>query len=504
METKYVFNPAYLMFNDKKRIIITDSIYVEKDPLAKKEFRFNAHPICAMFVAMFDGQHSFEETIHKASINLDMDEKILTSVAKNLIDNPQEKVITFGEINSFFPRRTLIRKDEAEKLFGLIRTYKIRDLFISNDSIDMETERFFRPLEVTLVLNLKCTTDCVYCYADRTKTHTLLPTKRIIELVDEAKNIGMRNIELTGGEVFLHKDWELILKQITQNGFMPYISTKMPIDEDTIMRYKGAGMKKIQVSIDSLDAETLVKLLKTDIDYVSRIIKTLDLLEKNDIEVITHTILTTHNSSAYSIRQLVNKLNSYSNISRMRFDFVGYSIYLDCATNLKNMLSEEESKQALAAVEELITDFPKVEIGGIATMENSFQLSEEDFKKRSICSGNLWGFYVLPDGKVTYCEETYWHEKFILGDLNYQSIEEMWNSDLAKGIFYRTKECFQEESVCSSCDDFDDCQRVPGVCWKEIIGFYGTDNWSFPDPRCPKAPAPIYPFRSKQLGTSTK
>jgi radical SAM protein with 4Fe4S-binding SPASM domain len=494
MNKKYIFNPAYLMINDKKRVIITESLYVSKDPLAKDGFTSIIHPVCAILVIMFDGKHTFEDTIEKASVNLGLDRTLISDVAKTLIENPEEVRIQFGETASSFPQRTLIEKKEADRLFGTYNNnYKIRDFFIPNNIVDLKTVRSYKPIEMSLIINLKCATDCIYCYANKKQKYVPLSTERILELVDEAKRLNMRNFDITGGELFLHKDWDIILERIIKNGFIPYISTKVPIDEKTIIRYKEVGMKKIQVSIDSFNSGTLVKLLQTNHDYVNKITKTFDLLEKHCIEVVSHTILTNYNASSQNIQQLITKLNPYSNISSIKFDFAGYSIYLNPTVNQKIMLSKKEAEHITENIRELRKSFPKVSVGSISTMEGSFRVAEEKFKKRARCTGNLYRFTMLPDGKVTYCEELYWQENLIIGDLSSQSIEEMWNGS-AKEIFDRRQESFQNLSPCFSCEDFDNCQREPGVCWKDIIGCYGIDNWSYPDPRCPKALKPIFPY----------
>ena len=43
--------------------------------------------------------------------------------------------------------------------------------------------------------------------------------------------------------------------------------------------------------------------------------------------------------------------------------------------------------------------------------------------------------FVLPDGKVTLCEQLYWHPQFILGDLKEQTLAEIWQSPRAKALF---------------------------------------------------------------------
>ena len=40
-------------------------------------------------------------------------------------------------------------------------------------------------------------------------------------------------------------------------------------------------------------------------------------------------------------------------------------------------------------------------------------------------------FVILPDGRVTVCEERYDHPAFLIGDLRRESVEEMWAAVLA-------------------------------------------------------------------------
>ena len=98
----------------------------------------------------------------------------------------------------------------------------------------------------------------------------------------------------------------------------------------------------------------------------------------------------------------------------------------------------------------------------------------------------VWTNY--PDGKVTVCEQMYWHPFFILGDLNTQSIMEMWTSKNALSLWNFSREEVRDASPCKQCDDFDECRRGLGNCWRQAISAYGPENYDFPAPECPKAP----------------
>ena len=97
---------------------------------------------------------------------------------------------------------------------------------------------------------------------------------------------------------------------------------------------------------------------------------------------------------------------------------------------------------------------------------------------------------MLPDGKVTICEELYWHHSFILGDLSKESILDVWNSQKAKELQFLSTEKISADSACKQCEVFDNCHLYRGVCWKIILMAYGNEKWDFPDPRCQFAPKP--------------
>ncbi|MDR1112592.1 MAG: SPASM domain-containing protein [Bacteroidales bacterium] len=106
----------------------------------------------------------------------------------------------------------------------------------------------------------------------------------------------------------------------------------------------------------------------------------------------------------------------------------------------------------------------------------------------TVCTGNVNSFFVLPDGKVTICEQMYWHPFFILGDLSKQSIMEMWNSEKALALWNFSQDEVREKSPCKHCEEFEECRRGLGNCWRMAISAYGNENYDFPMPDCPKAP----------------
>ena len=91
-------------------------------------------------------------------------------------------------------------------------------------------------------------------------------------------------------------------------------------------------------------------------------------------------------------------------------------------------------------------------------------LKMSEFEKRNRCVANQSGLVILPNGDVTICEELYWHNSFILGNISKSSIEDIWRSDKAQSLFNLKQEDVSKDSNCSKCDIFSRCRYNKGVC----------------------------------------
>ncbi|MDU2330257.1 MAG: SPASM domain-containing protein [Prevotella bivia] len=123
-------------------------------------------------------------------------------------------------------------------------------------------------------------------------------------------------------------------------------------------------------------------------------------------------------------------------------------------------------------------------------VNKSQKKKNNDFiENRVLCTANYSHLFILPDGKVTICEQLYWNSKFIVGDILESSLAEIWTSDKAKYLYNLPQKDISDESSCKTCKVYTICrQQSGGVFWKEVIAAYGTDKWDYPDPSCPHAP----------------
>ena len=114
------------------------------------------------------------------------------------------------------------------------------------------------------------------------------------------------------------------------------------------------------------------------------------------------------------------------------------------------------------------------------------------FKTRPYCSSGRTQIVIAPDGKVVTCEQSPQEGEFVCGDVKFQSIMEVWNSEALKKWYEPPREEFKE-TVCYDCDEFQSCIHGMGHCWIQVLKMQGR-LWA-PHPYCPKSEKPKQRWR---------
>lgn len=483
----WILNPDYVFKNDKDRICM----------FAKRDLSFDSspawigyiHPHQAMILSVFTTLRPVDETICALSRKLKVSTTKIHDLIKDFMGNSTPIYTTWQGVNIGFPKNVLIHPRDTETPPDY--DFSIEDLKCS--SVNLIPDRNHRaPHSALWMLTSKCVTKCKYCYADRNTSYTPLSTQRILEIIDEFASLKMGYVDIIGGEIFLRKNWDLILTKLVDNNMSPtYISTKLPVSESLIDRLNKTGFNKtVQISLDSLDDATLQKTIGTTPGYVDSIKKGISLLEKYGYPIQIDTILTSENSTIDEIKALYQYIKGIRNLTMWEIRVPEYSLYTpDTFSEIKATRDQLRS----------IQDFVKNSIQPDAKIQIVFSAEALDAKFRNAgpkkdCShGGSCGIlqnrlFILPDGKVSVCEQMYWHKDFIIGDLKSSSIQDIWNSERALQLFNVSKSLFREDSPCMKCSHFDDGNAKKRRCVVKVIKAYGADNWDYPDPRCKFAP----------------
>ena len=476
-----VLNPAYYLKNDGNKIIFCTRENLKGVKIPYESFFSYLHPLNAQLLSFFNGENLLRDAINKASLHFKMTKDEIYNIVSELIENQEGKSIRYKWHWMYFPKNVLVNINKVDKHHA-----SELNSFLTYDKVDLGAFRLSAPISANLLLTMKCYTDCIYCYANRQVNYNLMSLTQVKSIIHQAKDLNMMNLDVNGGEVLLHPYCIEIFSEMIKCGFYPAISTKIPISRDTILRLKEIGVKSIQLSLDTISPSILTELLQVNGHYFQKIDQTLHFLDQEGIDTTIHSVLCTQNSSINDLSELVKYLSSFSCIVDIRFSPAGYSLYKGNNSAFRPSLSE------LLEVSAYVENYNKTNVNNKIILDDyytkDYYQDENLFYNRAICTANLRSFTILPDGRVTICEELYDHPQFIIGDLTKQTIMEVWNSSKALELFHLKKEKVDKESKCYNCSEFRKCREVRGVCWKEILMAYGKDKWDYPDPRCPKAP----------------
>jgi GTP 3',8-cyclase len=141
-------------------------------------------------------------------------------------------------------------------------------------------DTFNRPVSnLRVSLTPKCNLSCIYCHREgENDPKSPLSSAEIAEVLRVAAGFGIRSVKFTGGEPMLRPDLLEIVKSVPA-GMESSLTTNGTLLAGLAADLKQAGLRRVNVSIDSLNPVTYKKITGTD--------KLSDVLEGIDAAVAT-------------------------------------------------------------------------------------------------------------------------------------------------------------------------------------------------------------------------
>lgn len=154
------------------------------------------------------------------------------------------------------------------------------------------------PIEVSLELTHHCNFRCQHCYIPDFSAPDRLTTERILELLDELAEMGTLYLTLTGGEMFLRRDWYPIAKRARTLGFSLRLfsngATVDPEVADAIRELHAA----VEVSLYSMDPDVFERITQRQGSF-AKTIRGIELLRERDVEVLLKIPMMVHNVKGF-------------------------------------------------------------------------------------------------------------------------------------------------------------------------------------------------------------
>jgi radical SAM protein with 4Fe4S-binding SPASM domain len=304
------------------------------------------------------------------------------------------------------------------------------------------------PLSVQLDLTYRCNERCVHCYLDH-QDHGEMTTAEIKHLLDEMADAGVFILTLSGGEIFLRKDFFQILEYARlERQFCVKLKTNaIMIREPEAAKIRDIGVESIQISIYSHrpevhDAITLVP------GSLHRSLDAARFLKSQGLRVIFANVLMLQNIEDYpGVRALANEMGVECTLDPTITPMMdGDRSILKLGVN-QDALRQVFRDQALVGdVEEFCAIAAPRDENGLSALP---------------CSAGHTTCYVSPYGDVFPCVQF----PLPTGNVRQQRFIDIWrHSDRMQEVrSIRLKDL----TTCSSCSHVGSCTRCPGLAFME-------------------------------------
>ena len=226
------------------------------------------------------------------------------------------------------------------------------------------TDTFNRPLtDLRISVTDHCNFRCTYCMPKTIfgrdykflPRHQLLTFEEIERLTQIFVSLGVRKVRLTGGEPLLRKDIDVLIGMLSATPGVDdlALTTNGSAPLKFIPRLKDAGLKRITVSLDSLDDATFKSM--NDVDFpVARVLEWIDACQEAGIVPVKINMVVKRGVNEDSILPMAQHFNRPNTILRfIEFMDVGNSNgwRLDdviSAREIINLINEEMPLETLS------------------------------------------------------------------------------------------------------------------------------------------------------------
>lgn len=142
-------------------------------------------------------------------------------------------------------------------------------------------------------LTERCNLRCFYCMPEEgielaPKAH-LMTYEEIVTIAKTFVKMGVRKIRLTGGEPLVRKDVHIIIEALGQLPVELAITTNGIIVDRFVQTFKKAGLRSINVSLDTLDRDKFAIVTKRD--HFEKVFKNIQLLLREGFKVKVNAVL---------------------------------------------------------------------------------------------------------------------------------------------------------------------------------------------------------------------
>ncbi|MGD2086062.1 MAG: radical SAM protein [Candidatus Aminicenantes bacterium] len=345
-----------------------------------------------------------------------------------------------------------------------------------NNSVNFEVPVTSTPYDSEVHLTNGCNLSCLHCVYDSGKKlpHQLEPNLWI-NVFDQLESLEIHHLIISGGEPLVYPEAKTLLKYLNNKRIRVELLTNGTLIDKSIIPYLAAPNLSSTVSLDGIDDKTH-GLLRGKGSFLS-VAKGLKWLSNSKANF--HIATTIHKKNSHQLKLLVEyaiELGAKS-VNFILLDPLGRAklhnhLLLD--TNDKNNIE--------ITVKQLYDVYSNdIKIGYFdPSVPNYKDLNAVNGSKKIYCTAGTTRMAIRSDGFIFPCVYAFHDNRFAMGTVLSQTIEDIWLSEKWKP--FRGGISLNQLNECKSCSMVEFCTLK--VC--RLRGYYSTGNMFGPPPGCPK------------------
>lgn len=358
-----------------------------------------------------------------------------------LIEINKGKICSEHDLNklleSFFGENDV--KKAKKELFEE-KIIRETDFFKPNENILSKLNNKYPLTSLAIELTSACNLRCKHCYGQfgECDSKRFWSYSDIVALMFDLNRLHTKNVALTGGEAFVHPEFEKIAELFLVNGFDLTIFTNGYCYEKIkkfVLKNKRYRMR-IKVSLDGF--ESTHNKIRGITDAYEKTMKTISFLDSaENIETSISTTIMEDNLAEMPEFDYYIK-NKFPNMQHL----------YDLAFPVTDAFENQQGAISIKELDRVHDSFPQY-----------FEYLNEFRNVRTFrCSGGISSAAIDVNGNIRICTGAQ-DDRFIIGSLRKKTLYDNWLYPNENGKYYRNEK-HKHSKKCESCKNAKTCQKV--------------------------------------------
>lgn len=150
------------------------------------------------------------------------------------------------------------------------------------------------PIDVSIELTHHCNFRCQHCYIPDFHAPDLLTTERVLSLLEELAEMGTLFLTLTGGELFLRRDWQPIARRARDLGFALRLFSNGALIDDGVIDVCVELGATVEISLYTLREDAFEEITQRPGSF-AKTLRGIEGLRRRSVPVLLKMPLMVHN-----------------------------------------------------------------------------------------------------------------------------------------------------------------------------------------------------------------